>query len=169
MDRIREALFSILGQSLCDRCVLDLFSGSGALGIEALSRGAGRVVFVEQDNLCVDCIVRNLEQCGFSSQGTVFRCRLPDELPSVARRIAGQVDIVLMDPPYGWCELDALLSGLVRCSLLADRATIVFEHFHKAVFAQMLPPFSLVKQKRYGRTTLSFFQYFAEESGHGER
>ena len=169
MDRIREALFSILGEALPGRTVMDLFSGSGALGIEALSRGAAHAVFVDSNPLCIGCIRRNLARCGFSSVHPVLRCRLPEGLTTMSRSVGRKSDIVFMDPPYGWDGLAVLLGGLHRCSLLAERATIVLEHFHKDVFANLPAAFAVSEQRRYGDTVLTFFHHLGGDPAYGER
>jgi len=139
--------------------VLDLFAGSGALGIEALSRGAARAVFVAENPACVHASWEDLERCGFQSRGEVLRGRLPDAFRSVGRMLPKGAGLVLLDPPYGAREKGSLLAAMERFSLLAERARIVFEHFHKDVFSSLPPGFILEKQRRYGDTALTFFRY----------
>lgn len=106
-DRVREALFNALGsmQAVTGAHVADLFAGSGALGIEALSRGAAHVTFVESDRTAVAAIRRNLEACGFADRARVRLDAVERAVPTL-----GVLDLVLADPPYafdGWRELSA--------------------------------------------------------------
>jgi 16S rRNA (guanine966-N2)-methyltransferase len=138
---------------------MDLFSGSGALGIEALSRGARHAVFVDSHPVCVRCIGENLERCDFPSRAQVLQARLPDDFRSVRKVLSGAVDIVLADPPYGWDGKAGILQELHRFSLVNEHATIVFEHFHKDVFSSVPQEFVLEDERRYGDTVLTFFHY----------
>jgi hypothetical protein len=99
LSRIREPLFTMLGEDLVDGDVLDLFAGSGALGIEALSRGARHAVFVDENPLCLRAIRENLERCGFQSQTEVLRGRLPAAFRIVGRALLRKADIVLSPAP----------------------------------------------------------------------
>jgi 16S rRNA (guanine966-N2)-methyltransferase len=108
-DMVKEAIFSSLESrvGLHGSDVVDLYCGSGALGIEALSRGAGTCTFVDEDPACLDAAKANLEAVGLGSRSAVFvRARLPGWRP------AAHVDVVLCDPPYGDADVDALLDGL---------------------------------------------------------
>jgi 16S rRNA (guanine(966)-N(2))-methyltransferase RsmD len=163
LNRIREALFTILGEQVHDGSVMDLFSGSGALGIEAMSRGARHVVFVEENPRCIRCIHDNITRCGFHSGHQVMRGRLPEALRTLTKMAPPPVDIVLMDPPYGWAGNATLFQALHRCSLLRDHARIVCEHFHKDVFPAVPAEFRFEKQRKYGDTVLTFFDYLPGE------
>jgi 16S rRNA (guanine966-N2)-methyltransferase len=138
---------------------MDLFSGSGALGIEALSRGAQYAVFVDSNPVSIRCIGENLVRCGFASRAQVLQARLPDGFRSVRKALSGAVDIVLADPPYAWEGKTGILQSLHRFSLLNEHATIVFEHFHKDVFLSVPHEFFLEDERRYGDTVLTFFHY----------
>lgn len=166
LQRTREALFSILGEGVAGGTVLDLFAGSGALGIEALSRGARHVVFVDENPRCVACVRENLHHCGFRTGHRIVRGRLPDVLQTLRAALPRPADLVLMDPPYGWTRRDALFESLDRCSLLKDHARIVCEHFHKDVFPRAPSRFLLEKQRRYGDTVISFFLYLPGDPLH---
>jgi 16S rRNA (guanine966-N2)-methyltransferase len=135
-DQVREALFNILGPAtLDDAAVLDLFSGSGSLGIEAISRGARRAVFVERAPLCADCLEGNLRALGIAEQGEVVRHDLG---AGVARFVSrGPFDLVLIHPPFpllrqapppGEPDMLELLAELTSTpGLLDPEATIAFE------------------------------------------
>lgn len=124
-DRVRESVFGRLGP-LHGRSVLDLYAGSGALGIEALSRGAARAVFVDRAGACVAQIRRNLEALGVAEGAEVRR---GDAVRAVARLAAGgaRFDLVLADPPYASREAVRLLDAVAAAGLLASGGMLVLE------------------------------------------
>src|SRR5262245_57043500 len=148
-DRVREALFARL-RDLDGVCVLDLYAGTGALGIEALSRGAERAVFVERSNASLAALRRNLLALELGACTGVVRGAL--------RRLAGErmrFDLVLADPPYDDRELAAPLSLLVSGGLLAPGATVVVERSRRHPLPDVA---GLVSQgsRRYGDTELEW-------------
>jgi 16S rRNA (guanine966-N2)-methyltransferase len=144
-DRVREALFSMLGDVEGAR-VLDLFAGSGALGIEALSRGAREAVFVDRDARAVAAIRRNLESVGAAGE-----VRRQDALRFLATR-PGKFDLVLVDPPYDFAAQLAkpLSEHLPR--VLAEGALIVTESDKRTPLILDLP---LTKERTYGDTRIA--------------
>ena len=144
-DRVREALFSILGARVEGATVLDLFAGSGALGIEALSRGAASAVFVDDDPRAVDAIERNLSEIG--ADGEVKR---RDALAFLAQTPA-RFDLVFADPPYSSApELAGALTERIP-RVLADDAVIVIESHKRTPLELDLP---LVTERDYGKTRI---------------
>ncbi|MCS7294824.1 MAG: 16S rRNA (guanine(966)-N(2))-methyltransferase RsmD [Chloroflexota bacterium] len=148
---VREALFNILGEKVRGARVLDLFAGTGALGIEALSRGAASAVFVERDRETCQTILRNLAAAGYAERGTVIRGRLPEAL----QWIEGPFDIVLLDPPYGAPEGGETLAAVSR--LLAPGGVVVYEHASRYNPPGRPTGLVLVDERTYGDTTLSFY------------
>lgn len=112
-DRLRETLFNVLGDRPVDARVLDAFAGTGALGIEALSRGAAHVVLVDRDVRASTLIEQNLARCGVASAATVV-C---DTFPAAVRSplLETPFDLVLLDPPYDAQGIDVILSALAGC------------------------------------------------------
>jgi 16S rRNA (guanine966-N2)-methyltransferase len=146
-DRVREALFSILGDVTGLR-VLDLFAGSGALGIEALSRGAGAVTFVDRAPRALRAVRANLDALGLSA--TVLRRDALATLEDAARR-GDQYDLVLLDPPYGLAgELGPRLSTALP-PVLAPGARVVAESDRRLALPLDLP---LELERRYGDTLI---------------
>jgi 16S rRNA (guanine966-N2)-methyltransferase len=148
-DRVREAMFSMMGSlgAVEGATVVDLFAGSGALGIEALSRGAAAATFVDSDRAAVDCIRANLEVLGPSGPtATVVRA---DVLGWVAG--APAFDLALADPPYRWDGWPALLEGL------AGRAALLVAEMSADDAARWDggPRWETVKEKRYGGTVVA--------------
>jgi 16S rRNA (guanine(966)-N(2))-methyltransferase RsmD len=157
-DRVKEALFSILGSrvDLAGAVLLDLFAGSGALGIEALSRGAASVTFVEQDHAARRALQVNLE-----------RCRLAQRAQTVGRavqvalaRLAGEgarFDGVLMDPPYGKGLADRTLGLLAASALVRPGGWVAAEHHVDDGLAEAYGDLRLTTAKRYGKTVVSLY------------
>ncbi len=157
-DRVKEALFSMLGSrvELADAALLDLFAGSGALGIEALSRGAARLSFVEQDHAARLVLARNLERCGFAAQARVLALPVRRALSELQSR--GEIfDCVLLDPPYGRGLAEATLSGLASGALLAPAAWVVVEHHTDDILDAAYGVLQLTASKRYGSTALTLY------------
>jgi 16S rRNA (guanine966-N2)-methyltransferase len=156
-DRVREALFSVLGD-LDSARVLDLYAGSGALGIEALSRGASHATFVERARPAVACIRANLAELELEAFATVVPLPVERARRGVAKR--APYDLVLCDPP--WPELDRLLPGLWRLlspDLLAKGARISMEH--PASMEIVLPaalPLELLTRRTWGDTGVTLFR-----------
>jgi 16S rRNA (guanine966-N2)-methyltransferase len=145
-DRVREALFSILGP-LGGECVLDLFAGSGALGIEALSRGAGEAVFVDSDTRAIAAIRRNLEAIGVDA--TVVR---RDALAYLRDASERPYDLVFLDPPYSSAlEMAGPLSERLPAVVSKD-ARIVTESDKRNPLELSLP---LIDERAYGDTRIA--------------
>jgi len=147
-DRVREALFSILGDRVQDARVLDLFAGSGALGIEALSRGAATATFVDKAAPAIRAVGANLEALG--ADATVVRAEARRFLGG-ASRSGRSYDLVFLDPPY---RLDAALAAALPeavKAVLAPGATVVSESDRRAPLEIDLP---LEDERRYGDTLI---------------
>ena len=162
-DRVREALFSMLGD-VKGSVVLDLFAGTGALGLEALSREAERAVFVERDGAAVQVLKANLAALALVPPEVELRA--VDALAALraARRSGETYDLVFVDPPYRQArELGGELSVLLP-ALLAPGARVVVES-DRRVAAEL--PMEIVQQRRYGDTTITIHRHITED--HDER
>jgi 16S rRNA (guanine(966)-N(2))-methyltransferase RsmD len=158
-DRVKEALFSILG-SRCDlggAAVLDLFAGSGALGIEALSRGAAAVTFVEQDPGARRALTANLARCDLAQRGRIYGQSATAALARLAGE-AARFDGVLMDPPYGAGLAERLLDMLGQGPLLRPDSWVMAEHHVDDRLAETYGTLRLTTSKRYGKTVLSLYR-----------
>jgi len=148
---VREAIFNIVGPAVAGAGVIDLFAGSGALGIEALSRGAAAATFVDQDERAVQVIRRNLETLGLAERGRAVRADVGRWLHANPGEV-GRASLVLLDPPYDDTVLEHALALLDE--LAAGGATVVAEHAHR----QPLPSLHRLRsdrERRYGDTALS--------------
>jgi len=154
-DRVREAIFSMLGDLQGAR-VLDLFAGTGALGIEALSRGAGRAVFVERDAAALAALRANLRALELSEdEAEVRRGEALATLRS-ARAGAETYDLVLIDPPYGRAgEMGGELSPALA-PLLSEQARVIVECDRRAPLEL---PWEIEKERRYGDTTITIHRH----------
>ena len=125
-DRIKETLFNMLNPELSDARFLDLFAGSGSIGIEALSRGASEAVFVDDSVACCDVIRQNLLFTHLDGNARVFRC---DVLNAIGRLEAEKepFDVIFMDPPYASSGVELVLKRLENCCLAGPDTLIIFE------------------------------------------
>ncbi len=153
-ERVRKALFDVLGQNLEGLRVLDLFSGTGALGIEALSRGAKEVVFAEASPQMVAVIRANLKQAGLLEKAQVFKAWLPKDL----RRLpAGPYDLIFVTPPYGKGLAQKTLKAL-PLSFLAPQGLLVVEERKQTPLGEKVGPWVLREKRVYGDTVLYFYE-----------
>jgi 16S rRNA (guanine966-N2)-methyltransferase len=122
-DRLRETLFNVLAGQIGEARLLDGYAGTGAVGIEALSRGAAHVTFVESDPRAVRLIERNLQHCGVSDRYVIIRARFAD---AARRSAAGSFDLIFLDPPYG---PDVIVSTVdAAAPLVAPGGLLILEH-----------------------------------------
>lgn len=153
-DRVREAMFNALTSSgaIEGAQVLDLYAGSGALGIEALSRGAAHCTFVEKDRAALAAIRRNIEALGIDDRVTVVAGDVLARLGHL-----GPVDLVLADPPYGFADWSGLLAGLGQ--VVTSDGLIVAE---SGAALGGHPGWETIREKRYGRTWVTFLRRTSE-------
>jgi 16S rRNA (guanine(966)-N(2))-methyltransferase RsmD len=155
-SRVREAIFNILGPP-DDAQVLDLFAGTGALGIEALSRGAAAACFVERDGRALQSLYRNLRELGLSGRSQVMGMDVHSaigRLDEVDRRFGW----VFVDPPYAAGEVGRVLEGLSGSRILAACAVVVVEHDKRNVPPDQAGMLNLCDRRFYGDTGVSFYR-----------
>jgi len=160
-DRVRESLFNILQAHVPEASVLDLFAGSGALALEAVSRGAASATLADFAQDAVVCIQRNIAKLGFESRTKVLKCVWQEAV----LRLAAQgcvYDLVFLDPPYGMTGISGIMERLASAGLLAADALVVAEHGRGAVAAEH-PQFTLIDRRGYGDTEVSFFRHIEQE------
>lgn len=153
--RVRESLFSILQHDIPRAYVLDLFAGSGALGLESLSRGAGAVVFVDSDRHAQAAIEKNIQLLLVTDQCRLFRC---DYLEAIARlkNEARQFDLLFLDPPYRFSEIASMLSIIASSGILSTHALVVYEHDKK--YPVSCDVFVVIDERTYGDTVITFMK-----------
>ena len=151
-DRIKEDIFNILGHSIREARVLDLFAGTGALGIEALSRGADHVVFMD---LNCDIIHQNLLLCRFESSGTVICHDIVNHpFPEILK--GRKFDFVFIDPPYKTGYIEKILGKEGFIDLLAPDCIIIAEHSCKENLQIYSSVLDIFRQKKYSKTIITF-------------
>lgn len=155
-DKVKEALFSIVRPWITDALFVDLYAGTGAIGIEALSRGARRGIFVEPNPAARRLLRLNLEQCGLNRAAEIYGGTAEAFL---RRAVASSepYDIVFADPPYHTGGIKSLVTALEGCPCITPSTTVVLEHFSKLMPPSALGLLSRLRQYRYGDTTLSLF------------
>ena len=155
-DRVREAIFDILQKFPPGKKVLDLFAGTGAMGIEALSRGACRAVFVEASARSGAVLRRNIEACRLSDQAEVISKEVRAGLKALGER-GDSFDLIFLDPPYGKGLAYRTLESLSRSHILSVNALIVAEHSPDEDLASV-PSLERIDWRKYGGTEVSFFR-----------
>ena len=155
-DRVKEAIFDILQDCFRGQNVLDLFAGTGALGIEALSRGARKAVFIEESRQSLNALRRNIEECHLKEHAEV----LPREMKAGIRILQGRGEsfhLIFLDPPYGKGLAGVTLKVLAQSSIIAPGALIVAEH-SLTDSLESIASLQMVDERKYGRTRVSFFR-----------
>lgn len=153
-DRVKEAVFSILQFDLPGTKVLDLFGGTGQLGIEAISRGANCAVFVDSSEKACSLIKENLRRCKMENEGRVIRC---DYLEFLVRS-RECFDIILLDPPYAEVFLENALKKISEIDILKSGGIIVAERPVEKPLDMVLPGFSRSKDYKYGKTIITVYR-----------
>jgi 16S rRNA (guanine966-N2)-methyltransferase len=156
-DRVRESVFNILAYQVSGAAVLDLFAGTGAMGIEALSRGAEYAVFVDDSKDALSVISKNLTDCRFQDKARIIRWNIAKNLTCLAE-FEQRFDLVFMDPPYNRNFILPALNHLLKSNGLKDNALIVIEHGIEPI-PDTVSDFFLYDQRKYGKTFVSFLKY----------
>jgi len=155
-DMIKEALFNILPE-LSGKRFLDLFAGSGSVGLEALSRGAMKVVFVEKDSSCVEAIIRNIQQCQFEERYEYLVMSTEKALRILGRR-GEYFDIVFIDPPYERELVQKTLIEVDGSKILCDDGWVVAQRSIREKAISHAGRLFLEQERKYGDTFLSFYK-----------
>lgn len=157
-DRLRESIFNILSHRVLKAVVLDLFSGTGAMGIEALSRGAESALFVDNRKDALSVLKRNIDSCKLDQIARVFKWDIRQNLNCI-RSNTPNFDLVFIDPPYNKNLIKPSLFNLDQSNSLKDGACIVIEHSLLESIPTDLAAFDLTDQRKYGKTLVSFLKY----------
>ena len=157
-DRLRETLFNVFGPTVNGSTFVDLYAGTGAVGIEAISRGARHVIFVEQHAPAAALIRRNLESLGIGADGEVLCMNV---LRAIERLEAGKVhaQFVFLDPPYAADnEYESTLAALGESPLIAPDGRVIVEHLSKRVLPERAGDLELVRVLEQGDSALNFYK-----------
>ena len=153
-DKVKQALFNILGDRTQNAVFLDLFAGAGGIGIEALSRGAARVTFVDASRDSLQSIKQNIGELDFGERAEVVFAKAE----SFLKKPSGPYDIIFLDPPYAE-ELAPLLTLIAGSELMKQDAIVIAEHFKKQPSPERAGALALSRQAKYGDTVLAFYNF----------
>ncbi|ACL69769.1 16S rRNA (guanine(966)-N(2))-methyltransferase RsmD [Halothermothrix orenii] len=152
-DRVKEALFNILGQSVIETDVLDLFAGFGSLGLEALSRGANSAVFVEKNYRNVNVINDNIKLCGFEELADVVK----KDVFTYLRETGSDFDVIFMDPPYHKKLANKAVGLIVAGRIIREQGLIVIEH-HPGEEIITPEELDLITNREYGKSGITILK-----------
>ena len=156
-DKVREAIFNILGD-ITGRRVLELFGGSGAFGIEAISRGACHTTFVDNNSRCVNTIKANLRSLGIDDKSyDIIRADALKVFPALAARHE-KYDVIFIDPPYHRELAKKCLINADSYDILSPIGLVIVEHFKKDILTTDLKALVFDRDRRYGDTVITFFK-----------
>ncbi len=156
-DQLRETVFNILSYDVVGAVVLDLFAGTGALGIEALSRNASKAVFVDKQREAVSIIKKNLNACSFEEIVHVIKWDICRDLNCL--RGTDKFNLVFMDPPYNRGMISKALISLQKSQCLAEHSKIVVEHSTSDIIEFLPEGFLITDSRVYGKTAVSFLTF----------
>ena len=157
-DKVKESLFNIVGPYFEGGAVLDLFSGSGSLGIEALSRGMDRGIFVDKDPKAIQIIKTNIQACKMENVSEVHRNDALRSIKALGKRDI-QFDLIFMDPPYKIANMiPTLIEEIEKADMLAESGMIICEHGEELSLPEQLGNFTKFRVETYGITAISFFE-----------
>ena len=157
--RVKEALFSIIADLVPNAQVLDLYAGTGALGLEALSRGAQEVVFVENQESSINVLRENIQDCSLTECCTIIAEDVETFLTNPSSPYdTTTFDLVFADPPYEISNLESLLAKIDAAQRVTRNGVVVLEHFKKTSLPLQAGRLQQSRQSRYGDTMLSFYQ-----------
>ncbi|PKL47662.1 MAG: 16S rRNA (guanine(966)-N(2))-methyltransferase RsmD [Candidatus Riflebacteria bacterium HGW-Riflebacteria-2] len=156
MDKVKGATFNMIAEFVPEARILDLFAGSGNLGIEALSRGASYAAFVDAARECTGTIKENLELTRLSDRGEIFTC---DCLKYLQRHNQPHFDLVFIDPPYLKGLLEPILKYIPECPMFSPDTLFIIERQKKDVLGlEAIPHYRLLDERIFGDTVITFFR-----------
>ncbi|WZL74798.1 16S rRNA (guanine(966)-N(2))-methyltransferase RsmD [Clostridiaceae bacterium 35-E11] len=159
-DRVKESIFSIIHAHIIDSIIIDLFSGTGNLGIEALSRGAEKVFFVDKNKNSIQLIKENIESMGLKSKSEILFCDALKAIKQLAS-LSHKFDIIFMDPPYSKGLILPCMEAINAEDMLKEDGIILVEHDTKDTLPDNVGRLIKRKEKKYGNTMISIY---AEEA-----
>lgn len=158
-DRVKENLFNIIAPFVTDAYILDLFSGTGSLAIEALSRGAQKAVLADRDKDCLKIIEENIKASHFEGSAQILNLDFKEALNQLSGG-NNKFDIIFLDPPYSKGLIDESLELIYNYKLVVEDGLIVAEKHIEDVVPDNVGLIKLVRKQKYGKTELCFYRYF---------
>lgn len=156
-DRVREAIFNIIGQDLSGLKVLDIFAGTGSLGLEALSRGALRAVFIDSSQKSINLLKKNLALCGVQECGTLIKKDLRRGIPGVGVLSNETFDLIFLDPPYGRYLLPVVLEAVTTRNIISPGGRVVAESSKTGSLRTSFGNLRMTDSRVYGDTKIRFY------------
>jgi len=156
--RMRESLFNILSTRISGAKVLDLYAGTGALGIEALSRGAASAVFIDRHKTALSVIQKNISACNLVNRSKIIRWNILANLNCLKSSVH-RFDLAFLDPPYDTGAIPKSMHNLHASGALEKGAEVVIEHSAREEIVEPLSGFDISAQRRYSDTVFSFCRY----------
>ncbi|CAG9619830.1 16S rRNA (guanine(966)-N(2))-methyltransferase RsmD [Sutcliffiella rhizosphaerae] len=163
-DKVKEAVFNIIGPYFDGGLALDLFGGSGSLGIEAISRGMDKAIFVDKDGKAIQTIKQNVENFNIAEQVEIYRNDALRALNAIKKREI-QFDLILLDPPYKKHQLEELIHKISEYNLLNQSGIIMAEHSNEVILPDDIGDFIRTRVETYGITVISVYQNREESKG----
>lgn len=157
-DKVKEAIFSMIGPYFDGGTALDLFAGTGGLGIEAWSRGTEKVIFIDREKASIEVIRQNVQAAGADKASEIYRNDAERALKALAKRELA-LTLVFLDPPYRMTTMDKVMEGLAENGMLAPDAKIVVEHDASHKYPDEINDFEKMKYATYGDTAVTIYRY----------
>lgn len=154
IDRVKESLFNMISPYIMDAIVLDLFSGTGNLGLESISRGAEKTYLVDQSKKSIQVIQENVNILGFEDQCKIMQC----DYHVALNQIKEKADIIFLDPPYNKGLIDESISDIMKLELLNEDGIIVAEHSKDEIIQTDYEDLEIIKNKKYGNLTITIYR-----------
>ena len=156
-DRVKESLFNMISSYIMDSNILDLFAGTGSLGIECLSRGAKNCVFVDKSKDSINIVRSNVKKARVENESTILNVDFKDAVKKLSTQNQ-KFDVIFMDPPYYENMFIECLKSIDEFNLLDEDGIIVVEHDTKDLFEDSIGRLNKSREKKYGNTTLTFYK-----------
>ena len=153
-DKVKEAIFSMISGYLQDSVVVDLFAGTGNLGLEAISRGAERAYFVDRDRTSIGLVRENVKYCQVEDRA-VIQCA---EFASFLEKFNEKADVIFLDPPYSAGYMESCLDIIGRRNLLCEDGIAVAEHSSRENLPEEISGLTLIKTRTYGKISVSLYE-----------
>jgi len=160
-DKVKEAIFSMIGPYFDGGFVLDLFAGTGGLGIEAWSRGANKVISIDKEKISIDIIRSNVQAAGAQADFEIYRNDAARALKLLGKKQQA-FDIIFLDPPYRMDDMDTWLLTMQQLQLVAQDAVIVVEHDSKVQYPEVIGNLKQQRHTQYGEVAVTIYRHQEE-------
>lgn len=161
-DKVKESIFNMIGPYFDGGIMLDLYAGSGAIGLESLSRGMEKAIFVDRDKKAIETIYRNIELAKAEKEAEVFRTEAKRALKAILKDNR-KFDLIFLDPPYAKEQLHKDLAFIETNELVQENGFIVVEHSVKVAIDENIISFEKIRDEKYGDTKIIIYQHIMKE------